>query len=526
MPFVSVAPDEPVLAVDEIQGNVMPGFNTRHLVLMGVSFGTPEIELARRWLGTLVASVATLGQVNRFRVQRRAAGEPPPDSRAWVNVAFDSKGLALLAADASRIRDPRFRQGMGVDSVLGDPTDPAHEGHPERWVVGGTPERTPEALVLVAGDDLEAVRERAAAVRSSAEAAGLRVPYEQDGHQLEGDVEHFGFRDGISSPGARGRLSGADGDFLTRRIIDPSDDRSSRFGRPGQPLLWPGQFVFGYARQRDDDPVLPGPIANGGHDWMVNGSYLVFRRLRQDVAAFRRFVADESARLRGVGLASLTAERLAALLVGRWPGGTALMRNPSGDDPDPTADRLAVNHFGYGEAAAPVEVRSEDGDDVRTVSGAMADRLGRICPGFAHVRKVNPRDLPTDKGGPDRTLTFAVLRRGIPWGPVFPSDPAGSAGDDGQRGLLFLCYQTSIKDQFETLNSDWMNRVNGPEGGTGHDLLVGQGSGATRQRTANLPAAGGATPIATLAEWVIPTGGGYYFSPSLSALRQFAAGGA
>src|SRR5205085_5828439 len=73
-------------------------------------------------------------------------------------------------------------------------------------------------------------------------------------------------------------------------------------------------------------------------------------------------------------------------------------------------------------------------------------------------------------------------------------------------GLLFLCYQTSIKDQFGALNSDWMNRVNGPEGGTGRHLLVGQGSGATRPRTANRDAAAaeGATPIVTLAEWVVP----------------------
>jgi hypothetical protein len=72
-----------------------------------------------------------------------------------------------------------------------------------------------------------------------------------------------------------------------------------------------------------------------------------------------------------------------------------------------------------------------------------------------------------------------------------------------------------------------MNRVNGPEGGTGHDLLVGQGSGEGRERSANLraQASGGApTRIATLAEWVVPTGGGYFFAPSISALRWFVAG--
>jgi Dyp-type peroxidase family len=501
---------------------VLPGFGTRHQVLLGAGIRADRVDEARRWLGALVPMVSTLRQVNEFRELRRTTlrlGVAPPSSPVWTNLAFDAKGVALLAPDASRVRDARFGQGMGASSGLGDPRDPTHAGHPARWVVGGTPEKTPEVLAVLGCDDLDVLRRHAADVRTSAEAAGLVVAYAQEGHVLEGDVEHFGFRDGISSPGARGRLSDAHGHLLTRRYIDPADERSRRFGRPGQPLVWPGQFVFGYPRQRADDPLRPGPVSDGGHDWMHDGSFLVFRRLRQDVAAFRRFVDEEAGRLDVPGM---TPDRLAALLVGRWPRGTAVVRNPSGDDPDPMADRLAVNHFGFADATEPVTV--SDGP-ARTVPGAPGDRLGRVCPGFAHIRKVNPRDLPTDKGGPDRTLTFAVLRRGIPWGQPYPDDPAAREADDGDRGLLFLCCQTSIKDQFEVLNSDWMNRVNGPEGEAGHDLLVGQGPGAARERSARLRSAqegGEPLPIVTLSEWVVPTGGGYFFAPSVATLRRFA----
>lgn len=78
------------------------------------------------------------------------------------------------------------------------------------------------------------------------------------------------------------------------------------------------------------------------------------------------------------------------------------------------------------------------------------------------------------------------------------------------------------------LNTDWLNRRHAPEGDAGHDLLVGQGDGPNRERAADLrDAESGGAParIATLIEWVVPTGGGYFFAPSLSALRTFAAGG-
>lgn len=490
---MTAPPREPVLAVADIQGNVLPGFNTRHQTLLGLRFDGD----ARRWLAAVLPFVSTLADVHGHRLvrrQARLAGGAPAANPVWVNVAFAATGLAAFGADVDAIRDPRFRQGMGEASNLGDPRDREHPGHPSRWVVGGTPANTPDALVIVASDDPAAVRERVAQLGD-----GVAVMYEQEGHGLDGEIEHFGFRDGISSVGARGRLDKSAGSHLTRRTIG-----SDRFGRPGQPLVWPGQFVFGYPRQRDDHPIKPGPVSRGGLPWMDNGSFLVFRRLRQDVAAFRRFVEWESGRLRDAGHETMTPARLAALLVGRWPKGTALMRNAEGDEPDPMADIAAVNDFGF-----------------------AGDRFGRVCPSFAHIRKVNPRDLSTDKGGPDRTLTFAVLRRGIPWGEPYPSTPAGQALDTGDRGLLFLCYQTSIKDQFELLNTDWMNRRNGPEGDAGHDLLVGQGDGPHRERTADLrDAESGSAParISTLIEWVVPTGGGYFFAPSISALRHFAKG--
>jgi hypothetical protein len=57
----------------------------------------------------------------------------------------------------------------------------------------------------------------------------------------------------------------------------------------------------------------------------------------------------------------------------------------------------------------------------------------------------------------------------------------------------------------------------------GHDILVGQNdaSGEDRERRCVLFGAGvQQATVATNAQWIIPTGGGYFFVPSLTSLRD------
>ena len=56
---------------------------------------------------------------------------------------------------------------------------------------------------------------------------------------------------------------------------------------------------------------------------------------------------------------------------------------------------------------------------------------------------------------------------------------------------------------------------------SGHDVLVGQGP----TRRCSFRGAGDQLSIvATSAEWIVPTGGGYFFGPSLTTLRALAEG--
>jgi hypothetical protein len=164
------------------------------------------------------------------------------------------------------------------------------------------------------------------------------------------------------------------------------------------------------------------------------------------------------------------------------------------------------------------------------------DPDGLRCPFAGHIRKAYPRN---DRGtlSPDicesTTQTHRIMRRGIPFGPPFPQDPPQGYEDTADRGLLFLCYQTSIVDQFEFVQTSWANnpdfkdRPEGRELRSGFDLVIGQngGEGQNRERPFVVPLEDGRQAVVTAhADWVIPTGGEYFFSPSIPALHGLADG--
>ncbi|MFC3695573.1 Dyp-type peroxidase [Chenggangzhangella methanolivorans] len=264
------------------------------------------------------------------------------------------------------------------------------------------------------------------------------------------DHEHFGFRDGISQPGVIG------------------------YDTIGE--IQPGSVVFGYPQAPGGPPFLPVNDPRGVTD---NGSLLVFRRLQQNVGAFRKFCSDQAAVL-AQAWPGISPSIVGAYLVGRWPSGVPVAgqaADPGTQTPDNTFDFLA-------------------------------DQAGSVCPLGAHIRKVNPR-----KGPKDVLQIPRILRRGVPFGRPFDEAPG-----DPERGLAFLAYQSSIREKFEFLTQQWMNSDLNP--GRGSDLLVGRGVGV-RTMAVSGPH-GDVTFTAPVDPWITPTGGAYLFAPARSALRKFA----
>jgi Dyp-type peroxidase family len=568
------ATDECILDVANVQGNILAGFNKDHQILLFLRIA--DAAQFRLWLRELTPFVATTEEVlafNRlFKTLRRRRGKSNVLQVTWMNIAFSSGGLTKLAPRSTKeFRDEAFRQGIAARSLrLGDPEE--GEGSKGQWLVGGE-DNDADVLLIFAGDDRDDVLAEVARIEQSIFSGrtpdgrpmrcGVEIVFRQEGATLPEPLtghEHFGFLDGVSQPGVRGRTSKDPHSVLTLRQNPADADQ----GKPGQDLLWPGEFVFGYPGQNPGDANAPGknslvdkdgnPVAP---EWAQDGAYLVFRRLRQDVPGFRRFLRDEGERL------GMTPALLGAKIVGRYPSGAPIMITGDLDHETPESHRLGdddcrnnafefggvgaggsgedeavrggvLGHADAGRAAAGERAAGEKDCRCPAPEEVKPDPEGLRCPFAAHIRKTYPRDdrgtiADEDDLNEATTQTHRLLRRGIPFGPPYPLDPPPGHEDSGDRGLLFLAYQTSIVDQFEFVQTAWANNVEFKDRTdqdglrSGFDLIIGQNGGRTRDFV--IPREDGTRLLVTAPrDWVIPTGGGYFFSPSIRALQELAAG--
>ena len=279
--------------------------------------------------------------------------------------------------------------------------------------------------------------------------------------------EHFGFVDGISQPAIEGN-------------IRPGNPGDGKLGARGWEGLKVGEFILGYADE-SHQPIDELFV----HELAKDGTFLVYRKLRQNVAAFREAASvmadgavDEDER-------TIMARRYERAMMGRKHDGNPLMVPPGA--PAVPDDEALRNDFTYAR-----------------------DRRGVRCPLGSHVRRSNPRDDLHFEGR--RVNGHRIIRRGMPYGKPYDEDPRS---DD--RGLIFIAFNARIEDQFEFIQKQWLNRGTTFRLGDDADPIAGVGTDIRI-------VINGDTPVLHKVELPFTQflGGDYFFVPSISALDEIA----
>ena len=459
------------IAFDDIQGIILRGY--KELVFARfVLFVITDGEAARLWIGALPITPAS---------------ERDYDTATNLALTWDGMNhLGVAATDLDQFAI-ELRDGMSTDGqrqrALGDIGKHA----PEQWQWGGPSNAVHGVLLLYADekqklDDLEAhhLEGRRTGV-SPSHRLETRALRERAGPNQYWFREHFGFRAGVAEP---------------RIALDPSTPAAVRRGvaRPagdGNTVL-PGEFLFGYPNQYGTPPDgAPPRLAK-------NGSFLVFRQIEQDVGGFWQFVREKA---RVLGESPI---RLASKMVGRWPSGAPLVLAPHHE----TAGLEQFDSFGY----------------------AKEDAQGYACPFGAHIRRCNPRDSLV--AGPRESMkitkTHRLIRRGRSYGePIHePLDPelfiskidALAAAPFTPRGLHFLCFNTSIRRQFEFVQQTWINSKKFRGQHDCADPITSPFDGGAFE----LPGLPARRRVTDMRSFIRVRGGAYFFMPGLRALRSIA----
>jgi Dyp-type peroxidase family len=467
----------------DIQGIVASGYDhlshVRYVFLKIVNAGK-----ARIWLSEITPFITN--------AQYPETHKPP----ACFNFAVSWKGLKELGVAGLLLDYPHeFERGMNTNEacrILGDTGD----SHSNKWEYGGEDNREDgkplHLLLLLYGkthDDLQTLYKNVCGKYQTVGVAngsnGLEIIKEENSVREQDNYnEPFGFRDGISQPPVKGLI-----------------------GRRQQPVECPlntGEFVIGY--ENEINFVARGPsIENWAdphgllHDhpsyagkrrlFGMNGTYLVFRKLQQDVAGFWEFVDKESKDISCVDPAR-SRDLLAAKMMGRWPSGSPLVLAPDSPGSEPRNDFLFMD----------------------------TDPDGEGCPVGSHIRRANPRDsldMP-----PARSILISrrhrIIRRGRKYKEE-KKDPTGKL--NCEQGIFFIALNADLRHQFEFVQRIWINAptFNGLD--DDRDPIAGGNDGSSSFTVQAKPIS---DHLHGLERFVTTKGGGYFFVPGIRAVRFLA----
>ena len=457
--------DHTRIDVSDIQGFALKGYSFPHARFLLLEL--LECKDAQNFLKELLPSITTGERWDR-----------KPSST--LNIAFTHKGLGKLRLPLVTLLSfpPEFQQGM---KARGDILNDSDKNSPEHWDAVWREERVHVWLGVYA-DSLTALdtscsrllqimdRTHGARLLQAQEACAIYL------HDKPTPNEHFGYRDGFGNPDFKG----------AERECVPGQGKLMADG--SWDALATGEFLLGYADEAGELPVAPIP-----HLLARNGTFMVYRKMHQNVGAFRNYLTAKGKIYPG------GKEKLAAKFVGRWQDGTPLELSPDGENPDIVKDDNRNTNFTYGK-----------------------DLAGTRCPIGAHIRRANPRDAFGFTG--QLSNRRRIMRRGMPYGKFVPDGEP--VDDQEERGIIFMALNASLFRQFEFVQQQWIEYGNDAKQGNDKDLLTGNHTGKGKFVVQGTDDPRNPPFIcANLPNFVELRGGDYFFMPSLTALQLMASGG-
>ncbi|KAI0648827.1 peroxidase TAP [Trametes meyenii] len=482
-----MASTPPAFDPANVQGDILAGLPKKSQVYIVFQIDD-NVTAFRQHLAKLIPLITTTTQVQQDRAKIAAnkkaaleAGKKPQLIKlSGVNIAFSQAGLTKLGI-TDNIGDNAFVNGQFSDAQnLGDSGTTGTDGFVPDWIPAFKNHKNIHGVILISGDCDATI----AITRLAVEAIFNFGAHNATLHEIitikgtvrpgvESGHEHFGFLDGISQPAVQG--------------IDTNPN-------PGQETVPQGIIVCG----RDGDTVTRP-------SWAIDGSFLALRYLFQLVPEFNGFLKANP--ITSTGLTpEAGSELLGARLVGRWKSGAPVDLTPLQDDPALGKDPLRNNNFRY-----------DFPEDSQTT-----DR----CPFAAHTRKTNPRADLEDLNPPAPTTARRIIRRGVQFGPEVTPDEASSGKTKFGRGLIFVAYQSNIVNGFQFIQHSWADNPGFPiqkPFNPGFDAIIGQPTDGATIPSRTIAGTDPNNQTGTLplpAEWVVPKGGEYFFSPSIPALRN------
>jgi Dyp-type peroxidase family len=405
-----------------------------------------------------------------------------------MNIGFTSAGLMALGLSKNNLRtfSREFREGMITlhrQRLLGD-----HDSNdPKNWNWGGPDNEAVHVIIMVFDTSEEKLNYHANQINLEIEQNGLKAILVIDAPAFPEGKEHFGFRESISQPAIIG--SGVTG--IKNDNIEP------------------GEFVMGYKNEYDvypdspllkekqgNDNLLEDDVAGTGYkDLGRNGTYFVLRQLKEDVDGFWSFLNEKSKNEDG-SFNPEESTRIAAKMMGRWPGGAPLVKYPD-KDPGIFSDD---NDFNYIET----------------------DKMGTKCPFGSHIRRTNPRDN-FEETGPAESLKLTrkhrIMRRVRSYGETFTATATHHSPKE-EVGILFGCFVADISRQFEFIQYTWANYPKFKQLYSDPDPFIGvkENPDENVEQQFTIPQPTANKYITGLKNFVTVKGGAYFFFPSVNVV--------